>query len=356
MPKSSGSRFFVQLLLVAAVLLALWVARPFWSALFLALVVSATLEPVTIWLAKRLGGRRASAAGFLTLALVLVVLLPLGFIVGVVVEEALGAVDWIRSVMQSEGMTGLIGRLPTILRDPVARVLAMIPQGTEAVVELVRSQGGNAAALLGGALSAAGQVLFQVAMFVIALYCFLCDGPSLVGWFRSALPLRQSQFDHLLAEMRNVTVAALSSTVATAGVQTVVAFVGYLIAGVPKPFFFGLLTFCLAMIPAAGAAIVVLLLALLQLATGSGWAALFLLAWAGAVSFADNLVKPMLMKGRVAINGGVVFFSLIGGFLAFGTVGIVAGPLVAAFLISSVRLAEEERNGILLEAEAEGEK
>jgi predicted PurR-regulated permease PerM len=169
------------------------------------------------------------------------------------------------------------------------------------------------------------------------------DGPKLVDWLNSALPLKRGQFPELMEEFRKVAVAVLLSTIATAGLQTLVAVVGYLIAGVPNTVFFALVTFVMAMIPAIGAASVVVLTAVLKLIGGeTGWA-IFLLLWGVVlVGLVDNVAKPWLMRGGIPIHGGIIFFALLGGLAAIGPIGLVAGPLAVAFLVAIVRMYQRD--------------
>ena len=77
--------------------------------------------------------------------------------------------------------------------------------------------------------------------------------------------------------------------------------------------------------------------------TGHSNAALFLLVWGvGVVSTIDNFVKPYLMKGRLEVNTGVIFFALLGGAACFGPVGLLAGPLIVAFFLAVVRMCRKE--------------
>lgn len=342
MSEHTDSRLFLRWLVLLATALALWVIRPFASALFLAAVVAATLEPLTRWMAPRLRGRRLPAA-ILTVGLLLIGLVPLGVVIGVVVNETLGAFDWVRSTLHGEGVAGIVAGLPRGMRRTVLQAINSLPHDSDSLVKLIKEQGDLAVAALGGALSATGRVFFQSALFLVALFFLIADGPKLATWVGAALPLRPGHFQKLRAEFRAVTVAALSSTFATAAVQAVVATGGYLLAGVPRVSFFALLTFLFALIPAVGATSVVLFLAVLKWSGGQSGAALFLALWGIAVGLSDNVVKPFLMRGQVEINSGVIFFSLIGGLLGFGPVGIVAGPLVATFLIAVVKMEREER-------------
>jgi predicted PurR-regulated permease PerM len=60
------------------------------------------------------------------------------------------------------------------------------------------------------------------------------------------------------------------------------------------------------------------------------------------VGLVDNLVKPLLIKRGMELRGVVVFFSLIGGLAAFGSVGLLLGPLVVAFFLTLLRMYERD--------------
>src|SRR5690606_29753011 len=51
---------------------------------------------------------------------------------------------------------------------------------------------------------------------------------------------------------------------------------------------------------------------------------------AGLIGLIDNVLRPMLLSGRSAMNGLVTFVALLGGVAAFGFIGIVLGPVVVA--------------------------
>jgi predicted PurR-regulated permease PerM len=181
---------------------------------------------------------------------------------------------------------------------------------------------------------------------LIAFFFFLTDGRSLTRWVGESLPLRRGQFIELLEEFRRTSVSVLVSTVATAGIQTGTALVAYLIARVPNTIFITLLTFIIALIPSVGGASVVVVVGLVQIATGEPlWGAL-LVGWGlVVVSLVDNFARPLLLKGGMELHGGIVFFALLGGLGVWGTVGLILGPLVVTFLISVLRLYRRDYGG-----------
>jgi predicted PurR-regulated permease PerM len=138
-------------------------------------------------------------------------------------------------------------------------------------------------------------------------------------------------------------VAVLLSSIATSVAQSLAALLGYLVAGVPHPVFFGFVTFLVALVPVLGATPMVVAIAVLQLATGRTLPGFFLLAWAVPVSLIDNFVKPALLRRGLAVHPVVIFFTLIGGIAAFGALGILLGPLALAFLLAAIRMIRRDQ-------------
>ncbi len=339
MATANTSRWILILLVALALLLAARVVQPFLTSFFIAGVLAAALAPPARRLTRLLGGRRRLAAGLMTVALIVAVLAPLGTLGAVLIKEVVEGIGWVRQALQSEGIAGLVARLPHWMQDGAQRALAQVPHGAQDLQDLVRREGAGAAAAVGGLLSATGSALLHTAMMLIAFFFLLVDGRALVDWVKDSVPLERGQMAELVEDFRKVTVAVLVSTVATAGVQSLLALVGYAIARVPSPLFFTLLTFVMALVPAVGGAVVVVVIGALEFATGHRIAGAFLAAWGLVfVGLVDTVVKPLFIRGGVEIHGAVVFFALLGGLLAFGPVGLVAGPLAVSFLIAVVRM------------------
>jgi predicted PurR-regulated permease PerM len=338
-PDDLAARRFLSVLLLAALLLVGAVVWPLASALFLAAVLAVVLAPLQARLAKWLRGRPNLAAGILVLAVLLLLVVPLLAMSAVVVREATDGARFILDTVRSEGMSGLVQRLPVPLADYAARALGHLGDISKTIEAQLNAQGARAASALGAALLATGSLLFELAMMAIALFFLLVGGNELIAWIDGVTPLRRGQTRELLAEFKKVSYAVIVSSLITAGVQAAAALAGYLIASVPHPVFFAGVTFFFALIPMIGAASVCLFAALILLVTGHPYMAIFLAAWGVlAVGLVDNVVKPYLIKGEMEMHGAVVFFALLGGLGAFGVIGLLIGPLAVAMLLSLLRI------------------
>jgi predicted PurR-regulated permease PerM len=339
MAAAQTARRILVVLAVLAILLVAFVASPFATAFLLAAVIAGALSSAMERLTRAFRGRRALAGGLLTFSVLAAVVVPVAAFAATLVAQAVEGWTWLRDTLASQGVSALLAYLPGAIRPRAEQLLKELPAAIERLPQAAASHSGEAAAAVGGVLSATGGFLFQSAMMLIALFFLLVDGPRLVAWLQDVVPLKRGQLPELLGDFRRVAVAVIVSTLATAGVQAVVSFGGYLLARVPSPIFFALATFLCALIPALGAAIAVILVALLMLATGHTLAAAFLAVWGiVVVGLVDNVVKPLFMRGGMEIHGAVIFFSLLGGLAVFGPIGLVAGPLAVAFLIAVIRI------------------
>ncbi len=346
-PDRVARRFFTVLLVASLVALAL-VARPLATALFVAAVLAGLLWPLQQRLARVLGRRRSWAAVLLCLAVLLLILGPLVAFSTYLVKEIAEAIKFINDTIRSKGVSGLRAHLPDAVDHAISRVMEWLSQQSggdldTTVQRQVTAQGGKAVVAVSAAVSATGSMLFQAAMMIVALYFFLVQGDALVNWLDRICPLPSGQTRELLTEFKKVSYAVIVSTVITAALQAAAALIGYLIARVPNPVFFAGLTFFVAFIPAIGAAAVCLVAAGLLLVTGHPYAGVFLAIWGVVVvGLVDNVAKPYLIKAGMELGGAVVFFALIGGLGAFGTVGLLLGPLVVAAFLALMRIYERD--------------
>lgn len=356
--------FVLLLFLVAAVVLAL-VIRPYAGAFFAAAVLGGVLYPLQVRLTEQLRDRARLAAGLLTATVVLVLVIPVGIVTTLVVRQAVEVAQRVVETYEASGVEGLVEPLPSGLRGPAMHALEALPlgllqgrpageraePGEEPGAEAPGAETPDGVPRLGSAASAAGSALkrgadfsVRTGLFVLALFFFLSEGRRLVEYLLQLVPLEDERARELLTSFRGVSVGVIYSALATAGAQTAVALVGYLIAGVPFLSLVVAATFVLAFVPAVGGAGVCTATGIVVWLSGDTWQGVFLTLWGVlVVSLIDNFVKPYVARGRAHLPGSLVFFAMICGLAVFGPMGLVAGPMAVALFQVSARMLRDDR-------------
>jgi len=105
------------------------------------------------------------------------------------------------------------------------------------------------------------------------------------------------------------------------------------VAGLHSPVLLGAATMLLALLP-FGAPIVYVPASLWLLALGHLLPGLLLLGWGIlVVSTVDNLIRSWFIAGATRVPFLLVFFGVIGGLAAFGSLGLFVGPISVALLL-----------------------
>jgi predicted PurR-regulated permease PerM len=328
----------------AATLLIVAVALPIWRPLLIAAVLAGALAPAYERSVRRLRGHRSLTAALFTTATIVLILIPLAALAMIAVHEATAAIAVVRATLASEGLAGLIAKAPDPIEGWIHRLL---PSEINPARPLAASSRWALGAI-SDALSVVARFGLRLVLMLIAFFFLLRDGRALVAWLIGATPLRPERVRWMMREFRTVSRAVLGANFITGAVQATIATVGFLIARAPSPIFFGLLTLFSSLIPSVGTALVTFPVAGLLFLLGRPWAALFLAIWAAvAVGLVDNLIRPMLIRGKgQPLHGALVFFSLIGAMTAFGAIGLFVGPLALAFFLAIVRTRRLDREGL----------
>lgn len=345
MDRRRPSGFVLLLVGVSTALLAVLVA-PFAASFFAAAVLAGVLHPTKEALAARLGGRSAAAAVLVTTAVTLVAVAPLAGLCVFVAKQATGI--YVREVedYRTGGVEGVVDGLPEPLQAPAHWVVEHWPGGFRvlgddpgAAVELSGQQIRAATGVVAAILDGLATVLVDLGILVLTLFFLLEQGKTLVAWAVEVMPLERREAERLVEEFRDVTRAVFSATVLTALIQTAISWIGYAIADISYQPIALLLTLICAVIPVIGAAAVVVAIGALLWLGGSTGTGVFLVLWGLLpVGLSDNVLKPWLAKGKMQLPGAVVLFAMLGGAVVFGAFGIVAGPLIVAFFLASLRL------------------
>ena len=116
--------------------------------------------------------------------------------------------------------------------------------------------------------------------------------------------------------------------------------VGFAVAGVNQPAFWGLLATLVAPIPMVGTALVWVPLCISLWFTGKTMAAIALALWGLlAVAGVDNVLRPLFLRQGIKAPFFVLIISILCGLSSFGPVGLIVGPVLLAFAMQAVEEA-----------------
>ena len=337
-------RQFAQLAAITIVIFGCYlVLLPFIPAILFAVVVCMSTWPLYVRLRGMLRGRS-------TLASLLMVLLLIVLVIG---PSALLAVSL------TDNVTAIAGMFKTLLEQGPAKPPAWLGR-----IPLVGAQldgywrelaagGAEAATLFTGLLEpardlllaagkAVGQSLLQMTFAVFVGFFFFRDGDVLVQTLRIGLEKLAGEISsELLATIHDTVAGVVHGIFGMALAQALVAWIGFLIAGVPGAFMLGVATFFLSMVPIGppllwgGAAI------WLFNQGAIGWA-IFMALWGFfVISSIDNVVKPYLISRGSGLPLLLIVLGVFGGVAAFGFIGIFIGPPLLAVGLILVRLWTE---------------
>ena len=337
------SRPFVLLLLISAGLL-LYVASPFRTPLFLAVVLAAVLHEPLERLTVTLKGRRVWASALVTLAVLVVIVAPFASLVAFITRESVLGLNYLRDTLGVTSISELRGAsLPEPAQVLLDKVLGMLHVSREQVFDGAARVVAVAQSELPAVLATGGRAVLSTVIMLIALHFLLVDGARVVEWAWRVSPLDAAQTRELTAELRKVTKATVLGILVTAVFQGFAAGLGYWLAGIPHAGFFGLLTSMVSFVPGVGTSLV------WAPATASLWlgghhgAAVALGTFCLVVVVgAEQVGKPMLMRGQVQMHTGLIFLALLGGLAMFGLLGILIGPLIVAFFLAMMRIYERD--------------
>lgn len=355
MPTAASFYPRVFALVVAAVLgyALILIFVPFLGPMAWAAFLAFLLYPLNLRLRRRSLRRRRMlgkgvAAGVLTFLAPIVILLPLSALsidFAAQISALMQRVQKSAAELDIQSLSDL-QQFPWIARINVwleahagfsaEQIQSWLVSGTREVLKRAASMGG------GFFLGALGSLVgFAIMLFL--LFFFLRDGDAMLARARRLIPLDEERKERLFRQLSGVTRAIVVGTSVTALLQGALIGIGFKIASLPSPVVFGVLAALLSMLPVGGAAFVWGPAAIWLFVDGRWGYGIFMVGWGLLLGGLDNVLRPILISGRARISTLAVFIGVLGGIPAFGSIGIIAGPVVLSLALALIEFAEESR-------------
>lgn len=303
--------------------------------------------PLQARLRTAVGGREGTAAGLMTLATLLLVVVPSIYLLTVVTTQSVALYEDVRLFVTSDQLQLTLERMRASRIGQLVHDLggqfkidfpAMIVTGSQAVSGFLVAQAPEAAANV-------FRFILNFFFAAFAMFFFFRDGGRMVRAARDMIPMEAANKDAVVLRFAETLSAVVLGTAVTAAAQGVLGGVAYWALGVPFSALLAGATAFLSLIPYAGPLVwigVAVYFGLsgdyVRAAIMAGWGAL-------VIGSADNFIRPLVIGGRTQIPTVFLFFGILGGLQAYGFLGMFLGPAVIAILVAFARIFREQYAG-----------
>ncbi|MDP1932960.1 MAG: AI-2E family transporter [Gammaproteobacteria bacterium] len=328
-------RTFLILLTVVTLLFAV-ILRPFWSAIFWAVVITVLFAPMQTRLLVHMKGHHTRTALLTLLICSVIVIMPVLALLSAFIGEGVGLYARIESeeinpALFIDRVVGAIPFLPGLMERigiDTASIRAYLSSSAVGISEVIAQQ----------ALSVGRNTVnftISLALMLYLTFFLLRDGEKIVRKMEAAVPLSPTRKKLLFSKFVEVTRATVKGNLLVAVVQGALGGFIFWLLGIPAAVLWAVVMAFLSLIPAVGAALVWVPVAIYLYATGKWVEASVLVAYGALIiGLADNVLRPILVGRDTKLPDYIVLFSTMGGLALMGINGFVIGPLIAAVFLS----------------------
>jgi len=323
---------FAILIIGGLIVASLWILRPFLAALVWSTMLVVATWPLLRMLQSRLWGKRWAATTIMTLALLLIFVIPFFAAIGTIVTNAGTIVDWTNRVsdLKLPPPPAFVENVPVIGEKVAIIWREYADKGMEELAEAVRPYAGRVTTWFVAEVGSFGLVSVQFLLTVLISAILYTNGEATARWvLRFGRRLAGQRGDQVVRLAGQAIRGVALGIVVTALVQAVLGGIALAVAGVP---FAGVLTavmFMLALAQIGPLPVLLGGLAWLWWQGNTGWFVALLICTV-AVGSLDNILRPILIRKGADLPLLLIFAGVVGGLFAFGLLGLFVGPVLLA--------------------------
>ena len=321
-------QLFVLLLILFLTVLIIRETLPYLSGVLGAVTLYVILKG---WMKKLLnrGWRPPLAASLLMAASFVGILIPVTLI-AIMLTSKIG-----KAVANSERVLQALKEQLNNIEDNIGYNISSSID-TASVTNWVSS---NLQNLAGGTFNA----FIAIGIMYFMLYYMLTNRQSLRDSMLTYIPLGQENLRIIGEESNQLVKSNALGIPLVAFVQGIIALIGFLVFGVPDPFFWFVITAIGSMIPFIGTAIGIIPAAILLFAQGHDWQGFAILIYGFVVvGSTDNIIRLYVLERLASVHPLITLFGVIVGVPLFGFIGLIFGPLLISLFLLILKIYKKE--------------
>ena len=197
----------------------------------------------------------------------------------------------------------------------------------------------------GAILSTLANSFGYFVIFMTLFFYFLRDADQLSKLFSNLLPYSKSERKILLNSFKDTTKTVVVGNVSLALLSGFIAFVGFYLFGFGTPLVWGLLAIVFSFIPTLGPLILYLLGTVVLFFTSPILAPILFVTYFVVLEMIikENFIKTRILDSKIKSHPVLVLLSIFGGVSAFGSIGILYGPLILTILFSVINFKADSK-------------
>jgi predicted PurR-regulated permease PerM len=186
-------------------------------------------------------------------------------------------------------------------------------------------------------------LLLNLLITLFAMFYLFIDGEAFVHKLKHLIPLRHEYKELIFSRFLQVSRATVKATLVIGLVQGTLGGLTLLIFGIKTWLLWGFVMVILSLLPVVGAWSVLVPAAIIQIILGNIWQGIGILVISTVfIANVDSFIRPRLVGHEAKMHDLVVFVSSIGGIYAFGVMGFIVGPVIAAAFVSIIDIYNTE--------------
>ncbi|MFA6325020.1 MAG: AI-2E family transporter [Candidatus Paceibacterota bacterium] len=328
-------KYFFFGLLLAVFIFAFFIFRPFWIVLVLGACISVVLYPLYKWFIKIKLPEWLSS--FLTVIFFIIIFCgPLFLISTLVFNETQNVYNYV----VNSGST-----IPFInsINDKIINIL---PHGinfdiNQKISNLISFLFSN----IGNIFNVTMSAIVSFILIIFSIFYFLKDGTRWQNALIRLSPISDKDDKKILNRLSQSINEIVKGYLLIALIQGILVSIGFIIFGVPNPTLWGITAGITSLLPTFGTALVTVPAIIFLFATGHLIPAIGLLIWSVImVGMIDNLLSPIIVGKRIKIPPLLILFSVLGGIVLLGPIGVLVGPLLVSLLDTLISIYRDEFN------------
>lgn len=164
-------------------------------------------------------------------------------------------------------------------------------------------------------------------------------------YFKSITPIEDEILEVYIKRIIAMARSMIKGTFVIGIAQGVISVIFLWITGVPYLFFFLMLLIVLSIIPVVGSGLIVIPIAIIQILMGNIWQGIFLILTNFLItSNIDNVLRPKLVSDEAKLPAVLTLIGVFAGIAVFGFLGIIYGPVVMIFVLTTVEMYKRYYN------------